>query len=232
MTARVIDVESTGVDPAKDAIIEIASVDLVRGEDGTIGIGNPMATYVDPERPIPPQSSAIHHILGEDVNGAPKLDAALEPFRGAQAYIAHNAEFEKGFLGSHLGCDPIWLCTFKCALLLFPDFVSHSNQALRYELGLASPFGQDRHSIVPHRADSDVVVTAAILVEMLKTTPWAQLVAWSQEPALFTRFNFGKHRGERFDAHPDYCEWVLRQADMDAGVRFSAEYWLKRREAA
>ena len=45
MTVRCIDIETTGTDPAHDAIIEIASVDLQR--DGTITTG--------PSRPTGPR---------------------------------------------------------------------------------------------------------------------------------------------------------------------------------
>src|SRR5262249_61010697 len=64
---RVIDIETTGTDPASDAILEIASVDLVRGG----GITNAMDTLVRPGKPIPPGASAVHHIVDEDVQRAP-----------------------------------------------------------------------------------------------------------------------------------------------------------------
>ena len=64
---RVIDIETTGIDPAADAIIEIASVDMVRGG----GITNAMDTLVRPGKPIPPGASAIHHIIDEDLKDAP-----------------------------------------------------------------------------------------------------------------------------------------------------------------
>jgi hypothetical protein len=54
MTVRVIDIETTGTDPASDAIIEIASVDLLK--DGTIT--NQRSTLVQPPIPVPPESSA------------------------------------------------------------------------------------------------------------------------------------------------------------------------------
>jgi DNA polymerase III epsilon subunit-like protein len=44
MTVRVIDIETTGIDPATDAIIEIASVDLLK--DGAIA--NQRSTLVRP----------------------------------------------------------------------------------------------------------------------------------------------------------------------------------------
>jgi exodeoxyribonuclease X len=66
MTVRVIDIETTGIDPAVDAIIEIASVDLLK--DGTIA--NQRSTLVRPPIPVPPESSAVHHLIDEDrLNG-------------------------------------------------------------------------------------------------------------------------------------------------------------------
>ena len=69
MVVRVIDIETTGIDPAADAIIEIASVDLVRGG----GVTNARSTYVAPGRQIPPVASAVHHLTDEDVRDAPTL---------------------------------------------------------------------------------------------------------------------------------------------------------------
>jgi exodeoxyribonuclease X len=223
MTVRVIDIETTGTNPVADAIIEIASVDVLA--DGTIA--NRQEALVCPPIPVPPEASAVHHLTYEDLTGKPLLRDTLPMFQGADAYVAHHADFEQSFLGEHFGAA-IWICTYKCALRIWPDFPSHSNQALRYRLSLANPFGIDRKSLVPHRALSDAVVTAAIFVEITKRAKWSDLVQWSSELALHTRFTFGKHRGERYDTHLDYCEWVLTQPHMDAGVRFSAEHWLEK----
>jgi DNA polymerase III epsilon subunit-like protein len=57
MTVRCIDIETTGIDPAKDAVVEIASVDLLR--EG--GITNQQGTLVRPSVPVPPEASAVHH---------------------------------------------------------------------------------------------------------------------------------------------------------------------------
>jgi DNA polymerase III epsilon subunit-like protein len=70
MTVRIIDIETTGTDPATDAIIEIASVDLLK--DGTIT--NQRSTLVRPPIPVPPESSAVHHLIDEDLAFAPQLD--------------------------------------------------------------------------------------------------------------------------------------------------------------
>jgi exodeoxyribonuclease X len=228
MVIRVIDLESTGVDPATDAIIEIASVDLIKGG----GITNAMQTFVNPGRPIPPAASAIHHLVDEDVRDAPTLADAIVNFAGADAYVSHNADFEQSFLkaaGIEFGRP--WICTYKCALRIWPELDGHGNQFLRYHLGLSAPFNIHRHKIIPHRAASDVIVTAAIFEHLLALAPWSDLVDWSSLPALHTRMPFGKHKGMRFDKiDADYIDWLLRQKEMDASIKFSAQHWLDLRE--
>jgi exodeoxyribonuclease X len=226
MTVRVIDCETTGTDAAVDAVIEIASVDVQK--DGTIT--NHLEQLICPPIPVPPEASAVHHLLYQDLTGQPPLKDVLPIFQGAQAYVAHNASFEQGFLGKHLG-EALWVCTYRCALRVWADFPSHSNQALRYRLGFANPFGIDRHTLSPHRALSDAIVTAAIFVELTKRASWPDLAQWSAEPALHTRLPMGKHRGERFDAVPeDYLRWIVEgQNELREEVKASARYWLDRR---
>jgi exodeoxyribonuclease X len=224
---RVVDIETTGLDPASDAIIEIASVDMVRGG----GITNAMDTLVRPGRPIPPGASAIHHIIDEDLKDAPLLLEVIDRFKGADVYVAHNCGFENSFFAAQdIEFGP-WICTYKCALRVWPDLDGHSNQELRYALGRATPFpGFDRSLISPHRAAFDVIVTAAIFEELIKKTRWSELVQWSTEPALYTKFHFGKYRGKRYDeiaaSDPDYLRWIIEKSELEEAIKHSARHWL------
>ena len=60
------DLETTGVDPAKDRIVEIAIIKLLPG-----GGRDTFVRRVNPEMPIPPSSTEIHGISDEDVKDAP-----------------------------------------------------------------------------------------------------------------------------------------------------------------
>ena len=86
----------------------------------------------------------------------------------------------------------------------------------------------------PHRALSDAIVTAAVFTEIMKHAKWSDLVQWSSEPALLSILGFGMHRGRRFDEVPvDYLEWLANgQHELREEVRFSARYWLHKRNAA
>jgi len=236
MTLRIIDIETTGVDPAMDAVCEIGSVDIVKtGTGGRVAeafaIANEMQTLVFPGREVPPEASAVHHLIDADLLDAPRFLAAIERFKGGSAYVAHNAAFERGFLDAALGSPP-WVCTYKCALRVWPDLPSHSNQYLRYRLGHIEPFGRKRDALPPHRALADTICTATIFAEITLRASWKEMLAWSAEPALHTVLTFGKHKGLRYDAAPrDYLMWLADKSEMDEGTKHSARHWLKQRAA-
>ncbi|HRG56582.1 MAG TPA: SurA N-terminal domain-containing protein, partial [Lacunisphaera sp.] len=171
-----------------------------------------------------------------EVPARPRL--SMVEFKGADYLVAHNARFDAGFLAEPLGVPPErWICTFKCALRAWPDAPGHSNQCLRYWLGEVEPFGFKREELPSHAAASDTIVTAAIFHRLAKAegVTFPLMVQWSQEPALFTVCNFGnKHKGKRYDeiakSDPGYLEWMIGAKDMDEGRKFSARYWLDKRE--
>ena len=145
MEFLVLDVETTGLDPKVDRVVEIgyALTDLlVRLESG--------ASLVNPGIPIPPQASAIHHLVDEDVAGAPQLDSAvrmtLPKFSGI--YVAHNAPFDASFLPMIPGP---WLDTKRMVRRYLPDMPAFSNQYLRYALKLQVPSVK---GMAAHRAEA------------------------------------------------------------------------------
>ena len=89
---------------------------MVRGG----GITNAMDTLVRPAKSIPPGASAIHHLVDEDVQNAPLLTEVMQRFKGADVYVAHNCEFERSFFAAQgIELGP-WICTYKCALRVWP----------------------------------------------------------------------------------------------------------------
>ena len=227
MTVRVIDCETTGTDAAVDAVIEIASVDVLA--DGTIT--NRQEVLVCPPIPVPPEASAVHHLLYQDLTGKPPLKDVLPMFAGAQAYVAHKAEFEQAFLGEHLG-DALWVCTWKCALRVWPDFPSHSNQALQLPPGAGQPVRDRSPDAEPapgalrrHR-DGRRLRRAHEAREVVR--PRA-LVGGAG--ALHAAAHRAGTAGERFDAVPeDYLRWIVEgRNELREEVKASARYWMKRR---
>jgi exodeoxyribonuclease X len=228
---RVIDLETTGQAPPAHGVCEIGWQDVALGEDGRWGLhGEGGSTLVNPGRPIPPITQAIHHILDEQVADAPYWHdvarQALDPWPRRLALAAHRADFEQQFCTPALTRNADWICTWKCALRLWPDSPSFSNQVLRY---WRKPEGIEHERGLPaHRAYPDAYVTAFHLRDMLNEASIAQLIEWSNLPGLLPRVRQGPDRGKDWREIED--ESLARfLGDRDIDVRFTAETELARR---
>lgn len=165
---RVIDLETAG--NGSQDVCEIGWQDVSLGIDGRWRVDPERgAIFVNPGRPISPDTMAIHHIRDEDVAGAPfwKDVAArvLRPEGGVVALAAHRAAFEQRYCTARLSGAAGWICTWKCALRLWPYLPRFSNQMLRYQ---RMPEGLVHETGLPaHRAMPDAYVTAHHLRDML-----------------------------------------------------------------
>ncbi|HIE38372.1 MAG TPA: DEAD/DEAH box helicase [Anaerolineales bacterium] len=141
-----LDLETTGLDPDRDAIIEIGAVKF-RGEE----VLEEFSTLVNPGRRVPSEIIALTNISDEDLEGAPRLQEVLPRlarFVGNRPVVGHSVGFDLGFLQrwTVLNANPR-LDTFKLATILAPD-------ARRYSLGeLAALLGFPPHA--SHRALDD-----------------------------------------------------------------------------
>jgi exodeoxyribonuclease X len=228
---RVIDLETAG--PSTQDVCEIGWQDVTLGDDGRWIVNDERgAVFVDPGRPISAATMAVHHIIDADVAGADFWkDAAppiLKPADGVLALAAHRAAFEQRYCTPQLSGGARWICTWKCALRLWPDLPSFSNQMLRYE---RMPEGLNREIGLPaHRAMPDAYVTAHHLRDMLNESSIEQLLTWSAEPGLLPRVPTGPDRGKPW-ARLGAEALVGFTKDRDADIRFSAETELRGRGA-
>ncbi|MBB5659551.1 DNA polymerase III subunit epsilon [Brevundimonas halotolerans] len=230
LRVRVIDLETAGSSPSD--VCEVGWQDVEQQTDGTwqVSAGSRGARFVDPGRPISPGTMAIHHILDEWVQGAgywrDVAPAVLRPDGAVSALAAHRASFEQRFCTPDLTGSADWICTWKCALRLWPDLPRFSNQMLRY---LRRPEGLDHDKGLPaHRALPDAYVTAHHLRDMLNTVSLEQLLEWSREPGLLPRVPSGAHRGQPWSCLSDTVLATLAR-DRDIDIRFSAATEIGRR---
>ena len=230
MMLRCVDAETCGFPPDDGQIVEVGWTDIYPKGDGWV-VSEPSAMLINPERAIPAVSSAIHHIVDEDVKDAPLLIDAIAASDLVRddvfAFVAHRATFERAVLP--LG-DVRWICSWKISVTLAPNAPSHSNQALRYFLKL----NLDREKASPpHRAGPDSYVTAHLIARALaKMTP-EQMIEVTAAPLLLPKLHFGKHAGEPCASIPaDYWEWILKNVIDDEDVQFTAKTYLADRRAA
>ena len=158
------DIETTGLRVFENAMTEIGAVRF-RGKE----ILDTFNTFVDPGMPIPEENTRLTGIRDIDVQGAPKPAEAMRMFLdfcGDTPLIAHNADFDTGFMsdachqaGVHF--DPIYLDTLPMAQFLLPDLKRHKLDMVSNRLSLP----EFNH----HRASDDAP----------RTTPWSSPASWS-----------------------------------------------------
>jgi DNA polymerase-3 subunit epsilon len=162
----VFDTETTGLEPARDEIVQIAAVRVVNGR---VVAGESIDTLVDPGRPIPAQASRVHGVTDAEVAGAPSIATAgaqLHAMARDAVLVAHNAPFDLRFLQRHEAAiggrfDHPVLDTVLLSAVLFGTHEAHSLDALCGRLGIAIP--PERR----HTALGDAEATAAALCAML-----------------------------------------------------------------
>ncbi len=93
----VIDLETTGLSPTVDEIIEIAVITL----DKNLRPENTWVSFVQPQGPI--KATEIHGITASEVANAPsftQLAPKIYQLLSGRVLVSHNADFELGFLNS------------------------------------------------------------------------------------------------------------------------------------
>ncbi|HTP60117.1 MAG TPA: exonuclease domain-containing protein [Spirochaetia bacterium] len=134
------DVETTGLIPGVDRIIELAAVSF----EGPRVLES-FQQLVDPGVPIPRAASQVNGITDQMVQAAPPLREVLESFLGflgTGTPVAHNAVFDVGFITAETGrtghippAGPV-LDTRGLARSVFPRRASYSLQNLARDLNL------------------------------------------------------------------------------------------------
>ncbi len=90
------DIETTGLNPKYDKIIEIGAVRVRDGEPA-----DTFSTFINPGKSLPERIVELTGIHDEDVAGAPYIDALLEPFLsfvGDDVLLGHNILFDYSFV--------------------------------------------------------------------------------------------------------------------------------------
>ncbi|MDA3935765.1 MAG: exonuclease domain-containing protein [Actinomycetota bacterium] len=149
-----VDIETTGFDPSRDRVIEIAAA-VARGPE----ITDRFSTLVDPGRPVPPEIVRLTGIDDSMLKGAPSAESAvsrLVEFVAGRDVIAHNVGFDRSFLEHVAGTAAFrgaWLDSLQLSLIGLPRLSSH-------RLGdLAEAFGSHTPT---HRAGDDVEALAFV----------------------------------------------------------------------
>lgn len=102
MREVILDTETTGLDPASgDRVVEVGCVELLN----TVPTGRTFHSYLNPQRFMPATAQAVHGLTDEFLRDKPLFADVVEElltFLDGARVIAHNAEFDIGFLNAEL----------------------------------------------------------------------------------------------------------------------------------
>ena len=165
-TYCVLDLETTGLSFRTEKITEVGIMKIKNGE-----VLDEFSCFVNPEKPIPQRVVDVTNITDDMVKDAETIDKVFPKileFVGDSVLVAHNADFDIGFLkynAKQLGysLENTYIDTLRLSKDLFPDFKKYKLGIIADNLGIKVE--------VAHRALDDVDTTVKVfnvMINMLK----------------------------------------------------------------
>lgn len=161
----VIDIETNGSKPGTSQVIEIGAVMLEGGK-----VIERFETFVECAF-LPEYITKITGIEPTDLIGAPTRKEALtrlRHFMGNAVFVAHNANFDYGFLNASF--DRFGLGQIGNPKLCTIDLARRTFESERYGLAYLIDFLQIE-TATHHRAYSDAVCAAKVMEKSVETLP-------------------------------------------------------------
>lgn len=161
------DLETTGLSPRLDRIIEIGAVYVQGGK-----IVRSFSQLVNPDRHIPEAASNVNHITDQMVKHCPKIGSALRDFAefvgGASVIAAHNATFDADFLMAAAQYEGVpfsaaFFDTLELARKVWPDLSNHKLGTVCANIGYSPKDA--------HRAEADAQAVHEIIQAALRDYP-------------------------------------------------------------
>lgn len=172
----VFDIETTGFSPFLERIIEIGAVRYKKGKK----VGE-FSEFVHPKRPIPARITELTSIDDAMVAGADPIESVLPRFlnfaRGS-VFVAHNADFDIGFLRENarrqnINFQPVYVDTLGLARCLHPEYHNHKLDTLTKKLGVVL--------VNHHRACDDAQATGEAFLKLFEE--------WREKGMAFSDIN-------------------------------------------
>ena len=158
-TWTALDLETTGLSPRGDEIIEVGAVRF-RGDE----VLDTFESFVNPGRKLSRFIIDLTGIRQRDVDAAPtfgEIAGELLAFLGSTPLVGHNVDFDLGFLRAKgLGLSNPVCDTWELAYIIRPDLKSYALGSLTAQLHAAHE--------TPHRAVDDANATRQVFMTLLR----------------------------------------------------------------
>ena len=222
------DLETTGTNVTQDRIVELSFIKVYPD-----GHDESKTRRINPEMPIPPASTAVHHITDEDVKDAPTFRqvarSLIDIFEGCDIAGYNSNKFDVPLLieeFSRAGYN------FDVSGRRFVDVQNIFHKMEQRTLVAAYKFYCGKNLEDAHSALADTRATYEVLLGQLDRYP--ELENDVEKLAEFSRsgrnldlaarivlddkdvpvFNFGKHKGEPvkevFRKEPSFYSWMMQ----------------------
>lgn len=176
----VVDLETTGLQPAKDRILEIGAVKVENGE-----VKDTFCTFINPRMAIPPFIQALTGITQDMVENALTAEQAFYEFLdfcGDRDLMGHNLMFDYSFLKHQaanlkLSFEKRGIDTLKIARSVLPELESRSLTSL------CEYFQINREQA--HRAFHDALATHEVYKQLKKRAREGQERLFVPVPLLY-----------------------------------------------
>ncbi|NLY24993.1 MAG: 3'-5' exonuclease [Bacteroidales bacterium] len=222
------DLETTGINITHDRIVEISFLKVHPNGKEEI-----KSRRINPEMPIPPQSTAIHGITDEDVKDCPAFKqvarSLADHLEGCDLAGFNSSRFDVPMLAEEFlraGVD------FDMSKRKFVDVQIIFHKKEQRNLEAAYAFYCDKKLENAHSAEADTIATYEVLKSQLDRYPdlTNDIEVLSKDYSSFNNnvdfagriiyndkgvevFNFGKHRGkpvsEILKREPSYYSWMM-----------------------
>lgn len=222
------DLETTGLNITRDRIVEVSLLKVFPN-----GKKETKTRRINPEMPIPPQSTAIHGITDEDVKDCPTFKqvakSLADQLEGCDLAGFNSSRFDVPMLAEEFlraGVD------FDMSKRKFVDVQIIFHKKEQRTLEAAYAFYCNKQLDNAHSAESDTMATYEVLKSQLDRYPDLvnDIDVLSKEYSSFNNnvdlagrmiydengvelFNFGKHKGkpvvEVLKNEPSYYAWIM-----------------------
>lgn len=213
------DTETTG-NTEKDFLIQIA---YKNNKETFCGL-------YKPEKKIPPEASAVHHITNKMIADKPSFGESGDKEKIKKLFedkdtvvVAHNAPFDLAMIKKEGIVPKNFICTLRLARHLDPEekIDRYNLQYLRYLLEIEI-------DATAHDALGDVLVLEKLYERLKKKIIDAEklneaeaiekMIEISGHPSILKSFKFGKYNGKKIEEisriDRGYLEWLLAQKEQ------------------
>ena len=166
MREIVFDTETTGLDPRSgDRMVEIGCIEVI----GRIPTGRRFHAYFNPDRDMPLEAERIHGLSSTFLADKPRFPERapeLLEFIAESHLVAHNAQFDFGFLNHELAlCGHELVCTTR--MIDTVALARKRHPGAKHSLdALCTRYGIDRSHRTYHGALLDAELLAQVYVEL------------------------------------------------------------------